>query len=39
MFRVHMKPTPPHNFREAFNTPEENARLRPCSITCSTPAS
>ena len=28
MFRVHMKPSPPHNFREAFTTPEENARLK-----------
>jgi glutamate-1-semialdehyde 2,1-aminomutase len=28
MFRVHMKPEVPHNFREAYNTDEENARLR-----------
>jgi len=28
MFRVHMKDTPPHNFREAYTTPEENARLK-----------
>jgi glutamate-1-semialdehyde 2,1-aminomutase len=28
MFRVHMKEQPPHNFREAFTTPEENARLK-----------
>ncbi|MFI4898218.1 MAG: aspartate aminotransferase family protein [Phycisphaerales bacterium JB059] len=28
MFRVHMKSTPPRNFREAFTTPEENARLK-----------
>ena len=28
MFRVHMKDAPPHNFREAFTTPEENARLK-----------
>jgi glutamate-1-semialdehyde 2,1-aminomutase len=28
MFRVHMKEHPPHNFREAFLTPEENGRLR-----------
>tara|TARA_Y100001933_G_scaffold101091_1_gene101642 strand:- start:388 stop:1443 length:1056 start_codon:yes stop_codon:yes gene_type:complete len=28
LFRVHMKPSPPHNFREAFTTPEENARLK-----------
>lgn len=27
MFRVHMKPTPPMNYREAFTTPEEKARL------------
>lgn len=27
MFRVHMKATPPHNFREAYATPEENKRL------------
>ncbi|MEM9064084.1 MAG: aspartate aminotransferase family protein [Planctomycetota bacterium] len=28
MFRVHMKPSQPQNFREAFTSPEENARLR-----------
>jgi glutamate-1-semialdehyde 2,1-aminomutase len=28
IFRVHMKPSPPRNFREAFLTPEEGARLR-----------
>ncbi len=27
MFRVHMKPTPPRNYREAHTTPQENARL------------
>lgn len=27
MFRVHMKPTPPMNYREAFTTSEERARL------------
>lgn len=27
MFRVHMKPQPPRNYREAFATPEEKARL------------
>lgn len=27
MFRVHMKGQPPHNFREAYLTPEENAKL------------
>ena len=27
MFRVHMKPEAPHNYREAHTTPEENARL------------
>ncbi len=27
MFRVHMKESPPRNFREAFLTPEENRRL------------
>lgn len=27
MFRVHMKAQPPQNFREAYLTPEENARL------------
>lgn len=27
MFRVHMKAQPPHNFREAYLTPEENAKL------------
>jgi len=27
MFRVHMKPTAPRNYREAHTTPEENARL------------
>lgn len=28
MFRVHMKPRPPRDFREAFTSPEENARLK-----------
>ncbi|GAB4514970.1 MAG: aspartate aminotransferase family protein [Phycisphaerales bacterium] len=28
MFRVHMKADPPHNYREAHTTPEENARLK-----------
>ncbi len=28
MFRVHMKPRAPRNFREAYTTPEERARLR-----------
>ena len=28
MFRVHMKSHPPHNFREAFMTPEENAKIK-----------
>ncbi|XOV75322.1 MAG: hypothetical protein ACFHWZ_18250 [Phycisphaerales bacterium] len=27
MFRVHMKPVAPRNYREAHATPEENARL------------
>ncbi len=27
MFRVHFKEHPPHNYREACTTPEENARL------------
>lgn len=27
MFRVHMKPSAPRNYREAHTTPEENARL------------
>ncbi len=27
MFRVHMKPTAPRNFREAFLTPDERAKL------------
>ncbi|MCP5022531.1 MAG: aminotransferase class III-fold pyridoxal phosphate-dependent enzyme [bacterium] len=27
MFRVHLKEHPPHNYREAYTTPEENARL------------
>ena len=27
MFRVHMKPQPPRNYREAFAMPEEKARL------------
>lgn len=27
MFRVHLKPKPPRNYRESFATPEENARL------------
>jgi glutamate-1-semialdehyde 2,1-aminomutase len=27
MFRVHMKPEPPRNYREAYLTPEENGRL------------
>jgi len=28
MFRVHLKARPPMNYREAFATPEEAARLR-----------
>ncbi len=28
MFRLHMKPNPPHNFREAYMTPEENAKIK-----------
>lgn len=28
MFRVHMKPSPPHNYREAYLNPEESARLK-----------
>lgn len=28
MFRVHMKSTPPENYREAFQPPEETARLK-----------
>ncbi|MFG0313885.1 MAG: aspartate aminotransferase family protein, partial [Phycisphaerales bacterium] len=28
MFRLHMKPSPPHNFREAYMTPAENAKIR-----------
>jgi len=28
MFRVHMKAHPPHNFREAYMTPEESARIK-----------
>jgi len=28
MFRVHMKQQPPRNFREAYLTPDENARLK-----------
>lgn len=28
MFRVHMKKSPPRDFREAFQTPEETARLK-----------
>ena len=28
MFRVHMKPEPPINYRAAFQTPEESARLK-----------
>ncbi len=28
MFRVHMKPQPPRNFRESYLTPEENIRLK-----------
>jgi glutamate-1-semialdehyde 2,1-aminomutase len=27
MFRVHMKPEPPANYRAAFQTPEESTRL------------
>ncbi len=27
MFRVHMKPAPPKNYREAYTTPDENNRL------------
>lgn len=28
MFRLHMKPTPPRNFREAYMTPEESAKIK-----------
>ncbi len=28
MFRLHMKSSPPHNFREAYMTPEENAKIK-----------
>ena len=28
MFRVHFKPAPPRNYREAFMTPAENVRLK-----------
>jgi glutamate-1-semialdehyde 2,1-aminomutase len=28
LFRVHLKSTPPHNYRETFNTPEEARRLQ-----------
>ncbi len=28
MFRIHMKLTPPKNFREAYMSPEENAKLK-----------
>ena len=28
MFRLHMKPNPPHNFREAYMTPEESAKIK-----------
>ncbi len=28
MFRVHMKNHPPHNYREAFTTPEESKKLK-----------
>jgi glutamate-1-semialdehyde 2,1-aminomutase len=28
MFRVHMKAQPPHNFREAYMTPDENAMIK-----------
>lgn len=28
MFRIHFKPTPPRNYREAYLTPQENARLK-----------
>jgi glutamate-1-semialdehyde 2,1-aminomutase len=28
MFRVHMKDRPPRNYREAYTTPDENARLK-----------
>ena len=27
MFRIHMKPKPPENYREAYTTPDENKRL------------
>ena len=27
MFRVHLKPHPPHNYREAYAPPEEAAKL------------
>jgi glutamate-1-semialdehyde 2,1-aminomutase len=28
MFRVHVKPTPPRNYRDAYLSPEENKRLK-----------
>ncbi|MFG0245874.1 MAG: aspartate aminotransferase family protein [Phycisphaerales bacterium JB052] len=28
MFRLHMKPSPPRNFREAYMTPHENAQIK-----------
>lgn len=28
MFRVHLKPTPPKDYRQAYTTPEENQRLK-----------
>ena len=28
MFRIHMKPTPPRDYRAAYPTPEENRRLK-----------
>ncbi|MFN3295010.1 MAG: hypothetical protein ACK414_16450, partial [Gemmobacter sp.] len=27
-FRIHLKPTPPRNYREAYLSPEENKRLK-----------
>ena len=28
MFRLHMKPEPPHDYRSAFATPDETRRLK-----------
>lgn len=28
MFRIHVKPTPPRDYREAYTTPEENKRVK-----------